>query len=128
MSPTGTYTVGRDSIIVLCKGGRLPSWHDLTQAERDAYRQEHVDLMLDVGPRARADASRGVPAGHRARPVAALLGHGVPDARWRRGVDRGRDAATERRPRLLRVRARALALARGPGVLAIPAAGPRWCP
>ena len=32
MSPTGTYTVGRDSIIVLCKGGRLPSWHDLTQA------------------------------------------------------------------------------------------------
>ena len=48
MSPTGTYTVGRDSIIVLCKGGRLPSWHDLTQAERDAYRQEHVDLMLDV--------------------------------------------------------------------------------
>ena len=48
MSPTGTYSVGRDSVIVLCKGGRLPTWHDLSQAERDAYRQEHVDLMLDV--------------------------------------------------------------------------------
>jgi hypothetical protein len=39
---------GRDSIFVLFKGGRLPSWHLLTEEERKAAEQDHIDLMLSV--------------------------------------------------------------------------------
>src|SRR5678815_52067 len=35
-----------DSVVVLFKGGRLPAWHDLAPETRDAYEQEHIDLML----------------------------------------------------------------------------------
>ena len=37
-----------DSVVVLYKGGRLPSWDGLTEDEQDAYSREHVDLMLSV--------------------------------------------------------------------------------
>ena len=40
-----------DSVVVLFKGGRLPSWHALSQGEQDAFSQEHVDLMLSVSRR-----------------------------------------------------------------------------
>ena len=40
--------IGKDSIAVLFKGGRLPSWDHLTTTEQDAASQEHVDLMLSV--------------------------------------------------------------------------------
>jgi hypothetical protein len=49
MSPTGPYTVGRDTIVVLFKGGRLPEWHDVPSETQVAYEREHVDLMLTVG-------------------------------------------------------------------------------
>ena len=39
---------GSDSVVVLFKGGRLPAWHDLSPETRDAYEQEHIDLMLSV--------------------------------------------------------------------------------
>ena len=41
----------RDSIYVLARTGRLPSWSLLPKAERDAIEREHVDLMLEVGDR-----------------------------------------------------------------------------
>ena len=37
-----------DSVVVLYKGGRLPSWDGLTVEEQDEYSREHVDLMLSV--------------------------------------------------------------------------------
>ena len=37
-----------DGVTVLFKGGRLASWHQLSPARRQAYEQEHVDLMLAV--------------------------------------------------------------------------------
>ena len=37
-----------DTVVVLYKGGRLPSWDGLTGCEQDAYSREHVDLMLSV--------------------------------------------------------------------------------
>lgn len=40
--------VDRDSVAVLYKGGRLPSWDALSRKEQDASSQEHVDLMLSV--------------------------------------------------------------------------------
>ena len=40
-----------DPVVVLYRGGRLPSWHHATDAERDAAQRHHVDLMLDVGRR-----------------------------------------------------------------------------
>ncbi len=43
-----TAEVSRDSVIILYKGGRLPTWHGLTPEAQDAYQQEHVDLMLSV--------------------------------------------------------------------------------
>ena len=33
-------------VVILYKGGRLPSWHDLTPQQREAYEQVHVDRML----------------------------------------------------------------------------------
>ena len=40
--------VSKDSVVVLLKGGRLPSWGLLSQEEQVAYSREHVDLMLSV--------------------------------------------------------------------------------
>ena len=37
-----------DGVVVLYKGGRLPSWDGLTAEEQDSYSREHVDLMLSV--------------------------------------------------------------------------------
>ena len=42
-----------DSVVVLFKGGRLPSWHGLSQSEQETFSQEHVDLMLSVSRRFR---------------------------------------------------------------------------
>jgi hypothetical protein len=39
---------GEESVFVLFKGGRLPSWHLLSDAERQAAEQHHIDLMLAV--------------------------------------------------------------------------------
>ena len=38
----------RDRVVVLFKGGRLPSWHQLSDEERHEFEQTHVDLMLSV--------------------------------------------------------------------------------
>jgi hypothetical protein len=35
-------------VVVLFKGGRLPTWHDLAPDTRQTYEQDHVDLMLSV--------------------------------------------------------------------------------
>ncbi len=43
------FEVDKSSVVVLYKGGRLPSWGHLTTAEQDAASREHVDLMLEVG-------------------------------------------------------------------------------
>ena len=40
-----------NSIVILFKGGRLPSWHRLTDKQRDEFSQTHVDLMLTVADR-----------------------------------------------------------------------------
>ena len=40
--------MSNDTVVVLFKGGRLPSWHGLTSAQRDDYERTHVDLMLSV--------------------------------------------------------------------------------
>ena len=45
---TGDLISSQDSVVVLFKGGRLPSWHTLTKAQQDDYSRQHVELMLDV--------------------------------------------------------------------------------
>ena len=42
-------TLSKESVVVLLKGGRLPTWHRLTPEERRGYEQEHIDSMLSVG-------------------------------------------------------------------------------
>jgi len=42
---------GDNSVFVLFRGGRLPSWYLLTDAERLAAEQNHIDLMLSVAQR-----------------------------------------------------------------------------
>jgi len=37
-----------ETVAVLFRGGRLPTWEDLDPAVRRAHEQEHVDLMLEV--------------------------------------------------------------------------------
>ncbi len=36
------------NIVILLKGGRLPTWYGLAGEDQDAISQEHVDLMLSV--------------------------------------------------------------------------------
>ena len=40
--------VSESTIVVLFKGGRLPSWHRLTATQRTDYERQHVDLMLSI--------------------------------------------------------------------------------
>ena len=37
-----------ESVVVFCKGGRLPSWHQLSGEDRSDFTQSHVNLMLSV--------------------------------------------------------------------------------
>ena len=45
---TDTESLDKKNVVVLLKGGRLPSWHALTCEQQDEYSQEHVELMLSV--------------------------------------------------------------------------------
>ena len=40
--------IPEDSVVVLYKGGRLPSWDGLTHEQQAQYQDEHVELMLSV--------------------------------------------------------------------------------
>ena len=40
-----------DSVVILFRGGRLPTWHHLTEAQQTDYERQHVDLMLSVSER-----------------------------------------------------------------------------
>ena len=40
-----------DSVVILFKGGRLPTWHLLDEAHQADYERQHVDLMLSVSER-----------------------------------------------------------------------------
>ena len=40
-----------ENVVVLFKGGRLPSWHALSADDQRAYEDEHVDLMLRIAER-----------------------------------------------------------------------------
>jgi hypothetical protein len=42
------FNVDKNSVVVLYKGGRLPSWEQLAVIEQEAVSREHVDLMLEV--------------------------------------------------------------------------------
>ncbi|MEE2658195.1 MAG: hypothetical protein VX733_06795 [Candidatus Latescibacterota bacterium] len=44
-------TSSASSVVVLYRGGRLPSWHRLTDSQRNAYQRKHVLLMLSVAKR-----------------------------------------------------------------------------
>ena len=37
-----------DPVVVLLRGGRLPTWHQLSPDERKSFEQTHVDLMLSI--------------------------------------------------------------------------------
>ena len=43
------FSPRRDSVVILFKGGRLPSWWKLSEEERRTSSREHVDLMLGIG-------------------------------------------------------------------------------
>lgn len=45
---TGGSTLSVESVVVLFMGGRLQTWHTLTQAQRDDFSAQHVELMLGV--------------------------------------------------------------------------------
>lgn len=40
-----------DNVVILFRGGRLPEWHRLDQAQRIDFERRHVDLMLSVADR-----------------------------------------------------------------------------
>ena len=38
----------KDSVVVFLKGGRIPSWYDLSPEEQDSYSVEHINLMRSI--------------------------------------------------------------------------------
>lgn len=52
-------TADKNSIVVLYKGGRIPAWEDLSNSQKHAYSQEHVDLMLSVATQHRLQHLEG---------------------------------------------------------------------
>tara|TARA_A100001037_G_scaffold248401_1_gene230717 strand:- start:13493 stop:14230 length:738 start_codon:yes stop_codon:yes gene_type:complete len=38
----------KDSVVVFLKGGRIPSWYDLSPEEQDLYSIEHINLMKSI--------------------------------------------------------------------------------
>lgn len=49
----------KESVVVLYKGGRLPSWEGLDLARRKDYEQQHVDLMLSIAQKYRMQRLEG---------------------------------------------------------------------
>jgi hypothetical protein len=81
-------------ISVLFKGARLASWHRLSQEERSAYEQEHVDLMLGVAQEHRMWRLEGFrlmapPYGRYGYYEYYLARSGLPEhcVDWARGVE-----------------------------------------
>lgn len=52
-------TKDNDNIVILYKGGRLPSWYQLSEQQQSAYSQSHVDLMLSVAGQHRMQRLEG---------------------------------------------------------------------
>ena len=46
-----TNSAQGDRVVILFRGGRLPEWHQLDEAQRRDYERQHVDLMLSVSER-----------------------------------------------------------------------------
>ena len=38
----------KNSVVVFLKGGRIPSWYDLSPEEQDSYSVEHINLMRSI--------------------------------------------------------------------------------
>jgi len=47
-SDHGTIATNDEDVVVLYRGGRLPSWYQLDSSQQLEFQQQHVDLMLDV--------------------------------------------------------------------------------
>ena len=45
---TLSHKTGTDSVVVLYKGGRLPSWDALAPDEQSDFQDQHVELMLSI--------------------------------------------------------------------------------
>ena len=43
-----TEAASKDSVVVLFKGGRLASWHALTEEDQEDYARQHIELMHSV--------------------------------------------------------------------------------
>ena len=71
---TGELTSSEESVVVLFKGGRLPTWHTLTDAQRDDYSVQHVELMLGVAHEHGMMNPGGVQAHGAEAALGALLG------------------------------------------------------
>ena len=41
-------SVDESSVVILYKGGRLPSWHGLPDKDQQTYSNKHIDLMLSI--------------------------------------------------------------------------------
>ena len=86
---TGDLTSNTDSVVVLFKGGRLQTWHRLTDAQRDDYSAQHVELMLGVAHEHGMMSLEGFKLLEPKQPWERFLGARVPNLRGCGGVDRG---------------------------------------
>ena len=81
---TGELTSSAESVVALFKGGRLQTWHTLTDAQRDDYSAQHVELMLGVAHEHGMMTLEGFKLMEPKQPW-------EPDLRRGGGMDRGRD-------------------------------------
>ena len=75
---TGGLTSSAESVVALFKGGRLQTWHTLTDAQQDDYSAQHVELMLGVAHEHGMMTLEGFKLHGAEAALGALLGARVP--------------------------------------------------
>ena len=100
---TGELTSSTESVVVLFKGGRLQTWHTLTDAQRDDYSAHHVELMLGVAHEHGMMTLEGFKLLEPKQPWERFWVLEFPNLGGGRGMDRGRDGPAVRHVRTLRV-------------------------
>ena len=117
---------GADAVFVLFKGGRLPSWYLLSDEERRAAEQNHIDLMLSVAKEHGMRRLEGFRLIGRQHDWERFWVIEFPTLDGAEAWIEAEIAPPYGLVRLLRVRARAVVVGRAPRDVAdIPAAGRR---
>ena len=70
-----------NSVVVLFKGGRLPTWHRVSRSDQKEYERIHVELMLEVVQKYDLIGIQGVQVARSSKIMGKILGDRIPHLR-----------------------------------------------